>query len=58
MGVEKALLERICPNCHVALMYPHEQMREWEKCELCGYCEKQLGPEVYSPPAQERATIM
>lgn len=31
---------RICPNCHVALMYQHPESREYEKCVLCGFCQK------------------
>lgn len=28
----------ICSNCSVALLYPHESLIKWLKCELCGFC--------------------
>lgn len=30
----------ICSNCHVALMYSHPTLHNWEKCILCGACQK------------------
>lgn len=31
---------RICPHCHAALMYEHPENTLYEKCVLCGYCQK------------------
>ena len=35
----EALAARICPKCHVALLYPHPELRKWLKCPFCGYSE-------------------
>lgn len=29
-----------CQSCHVAVMQPHPELREWLKCPCCGYCVK------------------
>lgn len=48
----------ICPNCSVALMYPHpEEKLEhlWTKCELCGYCEE-IDPEKRKELVKKQAS--
>ena len=30
----------ICPECHVALMYQHRHLHDWEQCEFCGFTQK------------------
>lgn len=37
---DKALAEHLCTNCNVALMEDHPTLRDWLKCELCGFCNK------------------
>lgn len=50
-------LDAICPNCHVALLYPHPEhdiaVKGWFKCELCGYC--QLDPYKKNKEKDERS---
>ena len=34
------IMDMICPECHVALMYPHRALHDWEQCEFCGFTQK------------------
>ena len=31
------LKARICPHCHVALLYPHPEYHGQLKCHFCGF---------------------
>jgi len=35
------LAQRICPHCHVALLYPHPEYPTAVKCHGCGFMRHQ-----------------
>lgn len=37
---EDHLKERICPNCHMGIMEPHQELDNWVKCRICGCCSE------------------
>lgn len=32
--------EMVCSSCNVGLMYPHQELTNWKKCETCGFCKE------------------
>ena len=37
---DRRLNEKICSECSIGVMEQHQELTDWRKCSLCGFCKE------------------
>lgn len=37
---DRRLNDKVCGECRVGVMELHQELHDWVKCSICGYCKE------------------
>lgn len=55
---DKKVNARVCPQCHVGLLEPHKENRNWHKCCICAFSKTFNEPPILYKQGKELMSVL